>query len=130
MNFNYCQRCFKKTAQTTEIVKFCAHCGKPFVANFEQKSIIKSNFDPNIEIETDEDENDEDSNENVRVPQLKGLQMEIEISKNSGVPVSSLARGIKRELKPTPTTTKPAKKLNKKTFWQQYSKEASAIRKK
>lgn len=30
MQSNYCQSCFKKTTQTVDIVKFCAHCGKPF----------------------------------------------------------------------------------------------------
>lgn len=30
MNYYYCQFCFKKTAQESNIVKFCAHCGKSF----------------------------------------------------------------------------------------------------
>lgn len=31
MNHVYCQHCYKKTPQTTDLVKFCAHCGKPFI---------------------------------------------------------------------------------------------------
>lgn len=45
MNYLYCQSCFKKTAQTSDIIKFCSHCGKSFT---EVTAIHESRRTPSI----------------------------------------------------------------------------------
>ena len=141
MNFVYCQNCFKKTEQNAEIVKFCAHCGKSFIASSNTNAIQHTS--PNAtnykqllakrgisEID-DEDENDDSNNidEDISVPHIKKLQLDVEIPQERGLPIRSVAKNTKRTPKPEAPENKRTN-FNKKQFWEQYSKEASSIRKK
>lgn len=60
MNYHYCQFCFKKTAQGSDIVKFCAHCGKSFseVSSSSQASSNKTTTHSIPTSQRDRDQND------------------------------------------------------------------------
>jgi len=154
MNNIYCQSCFKKTPQTTDLVKFCAHCGKPFLETGAsshsqhkelsnsskreelQKRIALAERKYSIDYEKEEDEDDGDSNDNeteldtidnqpdFRHSGRKSVGIEVELPTNNGVPIRHVARSAKRTPKPE---TKRGK-FNKKKFWEQFRKEASALR--
>ena len=150
MNYHYCQFCFKKTAQGSDIVRFCSHCGKSFceVANATPnvQSTPTANHPVNksvahnssIEayrkilakrgIRDDEDDpiEDNDGDEVDRVPSISKLDIEVEIQKDRGVPIRSLASNSKREPR-VETKTKPVK-INKKKFLQEYQRQASSLR--
>ncbi len=149
MNFNYCQSCFKKTPQTTDITKFCAHCGKPFVnlasipnpqaslqpqAGSEEyrKRLIQRAESRKFEFEIDEDTELDDNGsaeEDVdRVPDIKGLKVEIDIPQQNATPLRSLASNKPRQPKP-PDKHKKRTKQEKQAFLENFQKEASALRK-
>ena len=166
MNYHYCQTCFKKTPQTIDIIKFCAHCGKSFgeeerpphpsphkvvsqVNSFipRHKQTLRDKFRERLNnqraeltITDNEDDDSDDStivdnddNDNfdkvIKVPDLHGQQLEVDIGQEYVVPICSLAQGIKRQSKIEHTNSQKTQ-LNKKQFWAQYQKEASSIRKK
>ena len=60
MNYHYCQFCFKKTAQGSDIVKFCAHCGKSFseVSNSSQALSNKTVTPSILQSQRDRDQDD------------------------------------------------------------------------
>lgn len=149
----YCQSCFKKTAQTVDIVKFCSHCGKPFInidvattkpekkvspppSSFNQAKLRILAKQADIQGELDEVEDDDDlddvhdsDDENLKVPRLSQLEVDVEIPKANGAPIRSVASGAKRKDKPTSSNTK-GKKFNKKQFLKEFQKQSSAIRSK
>lgn len=144
MNYHYCQSCFKKTAQGSDIVKFCAHCGKPLVSesNFTSAAAPKqpNHTIPNssleayrralakrgLDLEDAVDENDGDAyDENIRVPNMERLEAEVNIDQQSAIPIRSLAKSAPR---PVRTDNKKAAKINKKKFLQEYQRQAAAIR--
>lgn len=157
MNYHYCQACFKKTPQTVDIIKFCAHCGKPFLENINQSTLshgnltrdltrkslrdklrqqLKSNhkqsiIDDDQDNDTDDllDDNDIESDDNIRVPNIHKLDLEVDVQQDKGVAISHIAQAAKRQPKPENTSNKKTK-FNKKQFLAQYQKEASSIRQK
>ena len=159
MNYHYCQACFKKTPQITDVVNFCSHCGKSFLEDNDQpttsNNIIISTTTPqhrqtfkdksrerlqfknrqkstnHEDDETDDllDDNSTESNYNAKVPNINKLDLEVDITQDRPAAIGSIAQGIKRQPKPENTNNKKVK-LNKKQFWAQYQKEASSIRKK
>ena len=161
MNFNYCQSCFKKTPQTTDITRFCAHCGKPFInlasvpstsstllrqierqASDEQASDqeyrrrliqrAESKKLNKLEFELDDDTELDDNNipeEDVdRVPNIKGLKVDIDIPQQNAMSVRSLASERPRPIKP-PDKHKKRTKQEKQAFLAEFQKGASALRK-
>lgn len=155
MNYHYCQVCFKKTPQTTDIIKFCAHCGKSF-SEPENLSISTTNNSTKFiclpsktfkdkarerlesksrrqSVEEDGDEindlldDDIESDYGAQMPNINKLDLEVDLSPDQGVSISNIARGAKRDARID--NTKKVK-INKKKFLEQYKKEASAIRNK
>ena len=159
MHYLYCQSCFKKTAQTSDIVKFCAHCGKPFDESFavskqfiepvwadNRKEIIGKSSTDHLPTTTDfyrcllakrgikevedddlEEGNDDDNarGEDVSVPHIDKFQVDVDIQRDKGISVKSLARNVPRKPR-TQTTSKPKKR--DKNFLQEYMKSAAALR--
>ncbi len=149
MNYHYCQSCFKKTAQASDVIKFCSHCGKPFGETTTAVSnVIKPSFPVNqptssssisaykkllekrgIKEDDDEDVDDDiisDSDEINKLPDIKQLSLEVDIVRDTGVPIRSLASGAKR--KPKPETSNKSIKINKKKFLQEYQRQAASLR--
>lgn len=58
MNYHYCQFCFKKTAQGSDIVKFCAHCGKSFSEIASSSQTTKRPKPPSLETPREQERND------------------------------------------------------------------------
>ena len=154
MNYHYCQFCFKKTAQGSDIVKFCAHCGKSFneITSSNQASINKSVISPfisesqvdknqgnnretyrkllakrGISVDDDDDDDETDNDSDISVPSISKLQIEVDIPQDVGVPMRALARSSKKEPRLNNNKTKIVK-VNKKKFLEEYLKSASAIR--
>lgn len=161
MQSNYCQSCFKKTTQTIDIVKFCAHCGKPFsevtssiaakpqnvisppweytapVKELEKRDNRKyrekilsqtrnKRLEDNDEDDIDDDVDDFDGEEdNVRVPNISKLDVEIDIPRNEGQTLKSLAQGAPRK----PKQKIKAPKVNQKEFLANFLKSASSLKK-
>ena len=156
MNFNYCQSCFKKTPQTADINKFCAHCGKPFVNLASVAPMPSSDLLQRIKIMEDEeyrkrliqraeskkldkleleldDDTELDDNLGVEedvnnVPSIKELKVEIDIPQQSAAPLRSLASNKPRQPKP-PDKHKKRTKQEKQAFLAEFQKGASALRK-
>lgn len=145
MNYLYCQTCFKKTAQISDMVKFCSHCGKPF-----NESLVSTPSKPTytqptnsttevyrqllakrgIKIEDDDEEEEgiienEDGEDILSVPDIKKLNVDVDIDRNKGFSVRSLAQGAAPR-KPRSDTVKPKKR--DKNFLKNYLKSAAALR--
>lgn len=151
MNYHYCQSCFKKTPQTADIIKFCSHCGKPFIeasaseltlinnssnhTASQPKQTLRDKFRERLDIkhnqlttdDNDDDESDDNYTEVTKVPELNGQELEVDIPQERGITIGNVAKGAKRQPRPKSAGNKKVK-LDKKQFWAQYQKEASAIR--
>lgn len=148
MNYNYCQFCFKKTPLTTDIAKFCTHCGKPFIevnststntpkhsvsSDIEyRKKIIQlaeQRYDDEIETDSSDDFGDNEDSQVNKLPKIDELDIEIELAEQTGTQVRNLARNNPAKKKKEKVKQKPKTKREKEEFLKRFQKEASAIRK-
>jgi hypothetical protein len=145
MNFIYCQSCFKKTPQTIDIVKFCAHCGKSFsisqgiIDNRNKSTDSLSSIIKRKAIKTaifygqdDEDNENNDIEEDLSnqeeiqsVPNIQKLEIEVDIPKEPVYTVGSIAKGLPRKAR----EKQNIKPIDKEKFLEEFLKSASSLRK-
>lgn len=152
MNYIYCE-CGGRTVQGSSIVKFCAHCGSPFVktnsvaaqtpalttkAQKKKRPILppEPEYDEDDELDDDdiEDTEDDDEEEARTVPDidLTNNPLSIEVNGPRKINVNDLA-GTREKIVPVDKINvreQTKKKESKKDFIKNLQKEGGTLRKK
>lgn len=158
MNYHYCQFCYKKTAQGSDIVRFCSHCGKSFSETTastlqtpnktsETQKIIQqfSNIDSRTkssieaykrslanrglsEVDDGNDNDDDDFDRDDNIKVPNISKLQVDIDIEQNSGTPIRSLASGAQRKPRAETNKPSIKLNKKKFLQEYRKQAAAIK--
>ena len=123
----YCSSCGSPTEYSVNKPKFCSNCGNSFFGNKPEVKKQKINIDVDIEDENEDSEEYEDNASMESIKKIRSLDYEINTPKKSKQTIGDLV-GTSDGREETFNNDIPQKKLSRKEFLEQFSKEAGSLR--
>lgn len=117
----YCQECGTLHEYSIKKPNFCQNCGKSF--SLKAAAVEPQKNKPETEENDDDDDNDEEGSS---IPQMDGLDVEIQTSSNAGISIKDLMRTA--PLGNSDLVREADEPISERDFLSDFQKEAGALR--